>query len=49
MKKFVSPEISVADLTPVRSVMDDITSSSEFPKGDNEHTVPDPGSDEATW
>lgn len=50
MKKFISPEISLFELTPVTSVMDDITASTEFPTVDNEQTVTDPAAgDEATW
>ncbi len=50
MKSFEFPLITVTDLTPVRSVMDDITASAEYPKGDNEQIVPDPAaSDEAVW
>lgn len=50
MKKFIEPEIELRDLSPVKSVMDDITFSGEFPQGGNEHIVPDPGNDdEAVW
>ena len=50
MKKFIEPQLDIRDLSPVKSVMDDITVSQEFPKGDNEQIVPDPAAnDEATW
>ncbi len=50
MKKFISPEITAVDLTPAKTVMDDITASAEFPGIDNEQTVTDPaGNDEAVW
>ncbi len=50
MKKFIFPEIELRELSLSRTVMDDITSSAEFPKGDNEQIVPDPaGKDEAVW
>ncbi len=50
MKKFIDPEIDIRDLSPVKSVMDDITFSGEFTGPDNEQTVTDPAAgDEATW
>lgn len=51
MREFVSPQIRITELTPADSLMDDITSSGEFPGlGDNETVVPDPGAgDEAVW
>ena len=50
MKEFVYPEIELRDLSPVRSVMDDITFSGEITSPDNEQTVTDPAAgDEATW
>lgn len=50
MKKFIAPEIELRDLSPVKSVMDDITFSGEFTGSSNEQIVPDPAAnDEATW
>ena len=50
MKKFFEPEIDVRDLSPVNSVMDDITASGEIPGIDNEKVVTDPAAnDEAVW
>ena len=50
MKDFIFPEVTAAELTPAASVMDDITASAEFPKGDNEQIVTDPAAgDEAVW
>lgn len=49
-KIFIAPEIELRDLSPVKSVMDDITFSGEFTGPGNEHIVPDPGKDdEAVW
>lgn len=48
MKNFVVPEIAVAELKPAEALMDDITSSAELPKLDNEITVND-NTDEAVW
>ncbi len=50
MKSFVFPEIEVRGLSAAQTVMDDITASMEFPKGDNEQIVTDPAAgDEAVW
>ena len=50
MRKFFEPEIEVRELSPVGSVMDDITASGEFPGPDNEQIVDDPAKgDEAIW
>lgn len=50
MKKFFEPEIELRDLSPVKSVMDDITFSGDYTGSDNEQIVPDPAAkDEATW
>lgn len=50
MKDFIFPDVTVAELAPVHSVMDDITLSTETPKGDNEQIVTDPAAgDEAVW
>ncbi len=50
MKDFIFPSITVAELTSATTVMDDITASAEFPKGENEQIVTDPAAgDEATW
>ena len=49
MKKFFEPEIELRELSPVGSVMDDITASGEIPGIDNEKIVDDPATDEATW
>ena len=50
MKKFITPEIELRELTPSQSIMDDITASGEIPGfGGNEQIVPDPAGDEAVW
>ena len=50
MKKFFEPEIDIRDLSPVKSVMDDITFSGEYTGPENEKEVTDPAAgDEATW
>ncbi len=48
MKKFETPEIKTLDLTPVNSILDDITLSSEPVFDGKEITVTDT-SDEAVW
>ena len=50
MKTFIVPEIEIRDLSPIQSVMDDITISGEIPGlGGHEHVVTDPADDEAVW
>ena len=51
MKKFILPEVEIRDLSPVQTIMDDITVSSETGFGGREQVVNDPatGSDEAVW
>ncbi len=48
MKKFINPEIQIKDLSPVKSVMDDITLSAQPQFTGQEITVEDT-SDEAVW
>ena len=50
MKKFITPEVELRELTPSQSIMDDITVSTEAGFGGNEQIVDDPGkNDEAVW
>ena len=50
MKKFIIPEVEIRDLSPVQTIMDDITVSGEIPGfSGSETVVDDKTTDDAVW